>query len=90
MDGRQVLEDCGRIAGKHIPIVPFYGRRWYVDGIERFMGHVRLAKDPQRIKNMQLSKLAEISAQSSTEKPIFTPEQIAAILAILNKDEVTA
>jgi 23S rRNA maturation mini-RNase III len=77
MDGRQVLEDCGRIAGKHIPIVPFYGRRWYVDGIERFMGHVRLAKDPQRIKNMQLSKLAEISAQSSTEKPIFTPEQIA-------------
>ena len=41
------------------------------------MGHVRLAKDPQRLKNMQLSKLGEIAAVGSVEKPIFTPEQIA-------------
>lgn len=76
LDGRQVLEDCGRIAGKHIPIVPVFGRRFYIDGIERFMGHVRHAKDAQRIKNMQLSKLGEIAAQSSIEKPILTPEQV--------------
>jgi hypothetical protein len=48
-----------------------------VDGVERCMGHVHLAQDAQRLKNMQLSKLAEISALSSVEKPIFTPEQIA-------------
>jgi hypothetical protein len=36
-----------------------------------------LAKDAQRLKNMQLSKLAEISALSSIEKPILTPEQVA-------------
>jgi hypothetical protein len=72
-----VLEDCGYIAGKHIPIVPMYGKRWFIDGIERCMGHVRLAKDAQRLKNMQLSKLGEISALSTVEKPIFTPEQIA-------------
>jgi hypothetical protein len=77
LDGRQVLEDCGRIAGKHIPIIAVYGRRFFVDGIERFMGHVRMAKDAQRIKNMQLSKLGEIAAQSSVEKPILTPEQIS-------------
>jgi len=41
------------------------------------MGHVRLAKDAQRLKNMQLSKLGEISALSSVEKPILTPEQVA-------------
>jgi hypothetical protein len=41
------------------------------------MGHVRLAKDAQRLKNMQLSKLGEISALSSIEKPIMTPEQVA-------------
>jgi hypothetical protein len=41
------------------------------------MGHVRLAKDAQRLKNMQLSKLGEISALSSIEKPILTPEQVA-------------
>lgn len=71
------LEDCGYIAGRHIPIVPTYGKRWMVDGVERCMGHVHLAQDAQRLKNMQLSKLAEISALSSVEKPIFTPEQIA-------------
>jgi hypothetical protein len=77
MSGGKVLEDCGYIAGKHIPVVPFYGKRWFVDNIERCMGHVRLAKDAQRLKNMQLSKLAEISALSSVEKPILTPEQVA-------------
>jgi hypothetical protein len=57
--------------------VPVYGKRWFVDNVERCMGHVRLAKDAQRLKNMQLSKLGEISALSSVEKPILTPEQIA-------------
>lgn len=74
--GDRVLEDCGLIAGKCIPIVPVYGKRWFVDNVERCMGHVRLAKDPQRLKNMQLSKLAEYAAVSAIEKPIFTPEQI--------------
>lgn len=75
--GSKVLEDCGLIAGNCIPIVLVYGKRWFVDNIERCMGHVRLAKDPQRLKNMQLSKLGELSALSSTEKPILTPEQVA-------------
>ena len=77
MSGGGVLEDCGYIAGKHIPIVPVYGKRWFVDNVERCMGHVRLAKDAQRLKNMQLSKLGEISALSSVEKPILLPEQVA-------------
>ncbi len=76
MSGGGILEDCGYIAGKSIPIFPVYGKRWFVDNIERCMGHVRLAKDAQRLKNMQTSKLGEISALSSIEKPIVTPEQI--------------
>ena len=76
MSGSKILEDCGIIAGKRIPIVPVYGKRWFVDGIERCMGHVRLAKDAQRLKNMQLSKLGEIAALSSVEKPIVAPEQM--------------
>jgi len=76
MNGQKILEDCGYIAGENIPIIPVYGKRWFIDNIERCMGHVRLAKDAQRIKNMQLSKLGEIAALSSFEKPIFTPEQI--------------
>ena len=77
MSGGKILEDAGYIAGKCIPIVVVYGKRWFVDNIERCMGAVRLAKDAQRLKNMQLSKLGEISALSSIEKPIMTPEQVA-------------
>ena len=77
MSGGKVLEDAGYLAGKNIPIVVVYGKRWFVDNVERCMGHVRLAKDAQRLKNMQLSKLGEISALSSIEKPILTPEQVA-------------
>ena len=76
ISGDKVLEDCGYIAGKNIPIIPVFGKRWYVDSVERCMGHVRLVKDAQRLKNMLTSKLAEIAALSAVEKPIVTPEQI--------------
>lgn len=77
MSGGKILEDCGYIAGKHIPIIPFYARRAVIGGIERFTGHVALAQDTQRIKNAQYAKLMEISALSAVEKPIVTPEQMA-------------
>ena len=76
LSGSKILEDYGYLAGKHIPIVPVYGKRWFIDNIERCMGHVRLCKDAQRLKNMLMSRLGEISAQSAVEKPIVTPEQI--------------
>lgn len=76
MSGSKVLEDCGFIAGKCIPIVPFYGKRWFVDNVERCSGAVRLPKDMQRLLNMIISRLGEISSLSTIEKPIFTPEQI--------------
>lgn len=77
MSGGGILEDCGYIAGKWIPIIITYGKRWYVDGIERCMGHVQLCMDVQRLKNMMLSKLAEISARPSVDKPVVSPGQIA-------------
>jgi hypothetical protein len=88
LSGGGILEDCGYIAGKEIPIIPVYGKRWMVDSIERCMGHVRLAKDAQRLKNMQLSKLGEISALSSVEKPIFTPEQMAGHQVMWAEDNI--
>lgn len=88
MDGAVILEDCGHIAGPNIPIVPVYGKRWFVDNVERCMGHVRLSKDAQRLKNMQLSKLGEISALSTVEKPIMTPEEIAGHTVMWSQDNV--
>jgi hypothetical protein len=49
LSGAKVLEDSGYIVGKHIPIIPVYGKRWFVDNVERCCGHVRLAKDAQRL-----------------------------------------
>jgi hypothetical protein len=88
MSGGGVLEDSGYIAGKCLPIIPVYGKRWYVDSVERCMGHVRLAMDAQRLKNMQLSKLAEIAAFSPVEKPIVTPEQIAGHTLMWEEDNI--
>ncbi len=88
LSGGGILEDCGYIAGTQIPIVPVYAKRWFVDGLERCMGHVRLAKDAQRLKNMQLSKLGEISALSSVEKPILTPEQIMGHQVMWSEDNI--
>jgi hypothetical protein len=88
MSGGKVLEDCGYIAGKHIPIIPVYGKRWFVDNIERCMGHVRMSKDAQRLKNMQISQLAEISALFNREKPILTPDQIAGHQMMWSDDNI--
>jgi hypothetical protein len=49
---------------------------------------VRLSKDAQRLKNMQLSKLGELSALSSVEKPILTPEQIAGHQTMWENDNI--
>lgn len=88
LSGGGVLEDCGRIAGKNIPIVPVYGKRWFVDNVERMQGAVRLSKDTQRLKNVQLSKLGEQAAASSFEKPILTPEQVASHQLMWENDPV--
>lgn len=88
MSGDRILEDYGHIAGKYIPIIPVFGKRWFIDNIERCMGHVRLCKDIQRLKNMQLSRLGEISALSPIEKPIMAPEQIAGFEQMWASDNI--
>lgn len=64
------------IAGEHIPIVPDYGERAFIEGQEHYEGVTRLAKDPQRLRNFQLSYLADIVSRSPRPKPIYFPEQI--------------
>lgn len=77
LSGGGILEDMGHIAGTCIPVVPVYGSHMIVDGAEHWSGVVRYVKDPQRLYNMQVSMIAEMSARGSVEKPIFAPEQVA-------------
>lgn len=83
LSGAEILADQGYIAGSEIPVVPVYGNREYIDGLERFTGHVQMAMDPARAYNAQVSKLIEIAALSPREVPIFDPEQITPTIAEL-------
>lgn len=76
--GEMILngEDGEVIAGEHIPVVPVYGERAIVEGEETYEGIVRLAKDPQKLRNFQLSYLQDIVSRSPRPKPIFNPEQV--------------
>lgn len=88
LSGARVERDDGHIAGSCIPVVPTYGKRWVTEGVEHFMGHVRLAKDAQRLTNLLMSWLAEISARHDVSKPILTPQQIAAHAHMWSRDNV--
>lgn len=81
ISGEEVVADKGIIAGDRIPIAPYYGKRAFVDGIERFEGYVQGKMDVQRLYNMAVSKLAETSAQSPREIPIFAAQQMPPNLA---------
>jgi hypothetical protein len=76
MDGLGIIKDYGYIEGTEIPVVVYYAKRALIDNVERIWGHIRLARDPQQIKNMLISKLAEFTAVASPEIPILDPEQI--------------
>lgn len=76
LSGEEVIADKGLIAGDQIPVVPVYGERSFVDGVERFQGYTQRRMDVQRLYNMAVSKLAETSAQSPREIPIFAQSQM--------------
>jgi hypothetical protein len=78
LSGCDVLDE-ERIAGRNIPVIVTYGKRWVVENIERCAGHTRYAKDPQRIYNAEVSALAEVAAMSPHERPIFDPLQVAGL-----------
>lgn len=77
LSGVEVLEDCGHIAGDNIPIVPVYGTREFIDGMEHFKGRVQDRMDSQRLYNSNISRIAEINARTPQRVPIFTPDQVA-------------
>jgi hypothetical protein len=73
--GERILDET-IVVGECIPVVPVYGERAFVEGQEVYEGITRLAKDPQRLRNFQMSYLADIVSRSPRPKPIFFPEQV--------------
>ncbi len=73
--GSEILDERV-IAGENIPVIPVYGERAFIEGEEYYEGITRLAKDPQRLRNFQMSYLADIVSRSPRPKPIFLAEQV--------------
>ncbi len=65
------------IVGENLAIVPMYGERTFIEGEESYEGFVRLAKDPQRLRDFALSYEADVLSRSPRPKPIYWQEQIA-------------
>jgi hypothetical protein len=74
--GSDILEPARKVVGEHLPVIPFYANRDWVDGQEQFSGIVRKRMDTQRVLNMSFSLAAESAAHASDSKPVFAPEQM--------------
>lgn len=76
VSGEGILGKPQRIAGGHIPIIPQYGDRAYIQGVEHWEGIVKSAKDPQMLRDFAMSYLADVVSRSPRIKPIYLVEQI--------------
>ena len=75
-NGHRILQD-DRIPGAHIPVVPQYGERAFIEGEEQYEGVTKLAKDPSRLRNFIYSYFGDITSRTPREKPIFWADQVA-------------
>lgn len=62
IDGAQILKETEWI-GSRVPIIPQWGDKKVVDGKARTFSLIRHAKDPQKIVNLTVSNIAELTAQ---------------------------
>lgn len=65
-----------RVPGGMIPIIPMYGERNFVDGVENFYGIVKAAKDPQKLINAAYNYLTSLMMNSPVPKPVYDPLEI--------------
>lgn len=83
MSGFEWLKEPERIPGEHIPLIPFYGRRSFVDNMERIEGHAAKAMDAQRLENLMVSMVADNATQTGGDNiPIVDVNMIPGPLAV--------
>ncbi len=78
-DGEGWLEEPKRIPGSLIPVCMQYGKRWFIDNVERIEGHATKAMDAQRLDNLMVSMLADTATQGNESTPIVDIDQISGL-----------
>ena len=74
-NGIDVLMES-EVPGGNIPIIPMYGERNFVDGVENFYGIVKAAKDPQKLINSAYNYLTSLMMNSPVPRPVYDPLEI--------------
>lgn len=75
MNGVEILKGPMEWAGKHIPLVPVYGKVTDIEGKTFVRGLVRFAKDASRIYNYATSAAIEATALTPKDPIWMTPAQ---------------
>lgn len=82
LSGTEWLEEPKRIPGEYIPLIPVYGYRTFIDGVERIEGHAAKAMDSQRLENLIVSMTADNATQASADNiPIIDVNLVPTALA---------
>lgn len=76
VSGSETLEGPTEWAGKFIPIIPVWGELTCVDGVDRYSGMVRVARDAQTLYNYHRSVLVEAIANAPKSPFLATPKMI--------------
>lgn len=67
------------VPGGMIPIIPLYGERNFVNGMENFYGLVKAAKDPQKLINAAYNYLTSLMLFTPVPKPVLDPREIEGV-----------
>ena len=76
IDGSAILDEHEWL-GTIIPFLPQFGEKIVVDGRRRNKGIVHDARDPQRIVNLTVSNIAELTSQINKTKATVAEGQLA-------------
>ncbi|TDN54637.1 phage P22-like portal protein [Buttiauxella sp. JUb87] len=82
IDGEGILEEPVLLPGTMIPLVPYYGKRFYNEGKEQVEGFTQKAMDPQRALNIGFSMLTKEAIEARPAKMIVNTKFIAGLETI--------
>lgn len=77
IDGQEILEEPVLLPGTLIPLVPYYGKRFYNEGKEQIEGFTQKAMDPQRALNVGFSMLAKEAIEANSGQFAVNVKHIA-------------
>ena len=80
IDGDGILDEPVLLPGTMIPLVPYYGKRFYNEGKEQVEGFTQKAMDAQRMLNVGVSMLAKEAVEAKSSMPVVNMKHIEGLV----------